>query len=195
MRKLLQDLKRDWAKPPNLITWVRIALCLVPGIVYLRIANGTSHDWAWAPVIWFGGVVLTDPLDGMVARWLKMVTDLGKLLDPFADKLLIIAVGVSVSYVHHEFILPTAVIVARELWVTGLRSYAKWRYDVAIAASRSGKSKMIAQSVMAAMMLVPITGAWWHAMTWGVIGVTVGMTVLSGIEYSAVAWRLVRSEA
>ncbi|CAM3954625.1 CDP-diacylglycerol--glycerol-3-phosphate 3-phosphatidyltransferase [Cohnella lubricantis] len=86
----------------------------------------------------------TDKLDGYVARKYKMVTNLGKLLDPLADKLLISAALLMLAYLHMTPAWMVMVILGREVVVTAIRTVAS-ASGIALAADRLGKLKMVAQ--------------------------------------------------
>ena len=108
-----------------------------------------SFDWAYAATTALGIFALaslTDWLDGAIARARNLVTDLGKLLDPLADKILII--GALVALVDRQ-VAPmwmVVVIIAREFLITGLRTIAAHKHQI-LAAERVGKHKTISQIV------------------------------------------------
>lgn len=138
---------------PNVITVSRIALC--PVLFWLAISTDTT-----ARFVAFGLFVaagLSDILDGYLARRDNLVTDMGKLLDPIADKLLLVVTLVPVYLISHRggpldevpWIGPLPlwvllVIFGRELFITVFRAYAA-RRGVVIAAGWSGKRKAMFQ--------------------------------------------------
>lgn len=145
---------------PNFLTIFR--LLVVPIFVYLLI-DPSPLMLTWGTVL-FILAAITDYFDGMVARRLKAVSDTGKLLDPLADKILVMAALVMLvglrSDVDGEPWVPAwmvVVILAREMWVTGLRGIAASKGQV-IAAKAGGKWKNALQIIAVVCLLahVPI---------------------------------------
>lgn len=147
---------------PNLITMVRIAAC--PAIFFLAIAPGVSARlWAFVLFVVAG---LSDVWDGYLARRYGWITDVGKLLDPLADKLLMAATlipfylisndGSEIGRVPGWGALPMwvlLVIFGREILITAFRTYAA-RRGVVIAAGLTGKRKTLLQSFFAGGLLL-----------------------------------------
>lgn len=139
---------------PNVITVVRIGVC--PLIFVLAMSPGVGER-LWAFVL-FVAAGLSDVWDGWLARKYGWITDLGKLLDPLADKLLLAATFVPFYLISHrgpEGHLPwwgplplwvVVVIFGRELLITVFRSYAV-RRGIVIAAGKAGKRKALLQSL------------------------------------------------
>ncbi len=137
----------------------------------------------------FGICALTDFLDGWIARKKDMVTDLGKFLDPIADKLLILctmmAFCASPAYEHlHLWAFIAGVLVLmRELIVTSLRLLMAGKNTV-IAASWHGKCKTVSQTVFVLVaILEPVIHGPEYVLTYVVLAVMAVMTVFSGILY------------
>jgi CDP-diacylglycerol--glycerol-3-phosphate 3-phosphatidyltransferase len=126
----------------------------------------------------------TDGLDGYIARSRKMVTNLGKFLDPLADKLLISAALISLVEMQRLDAWIAVVIISREFAVTGLRLVAAAE-GLVIAASKLGKWKTVFQIIaVAALILQNFPFETWHfpfatIMVWA----AVIMTIVSGVEY------------
>ena len=99
--------KSDWYRLPNLVTEVRLLFCPVPAV--LLIAVLFYPELKWWPSLVFTLVVLTDALDGFLARKLNQITELGKYLDPFVDKLLINFTGSAICIIHPY--LTTAIVI------------------------------------------------------------------------------------
>ncbi len=133
---------------PNALSLVRIFL--VPVLVVFLIVVPRPYNLTAAVV--FLAAVLTDWLDGRIARSMRQVTTLGKLLDPVADKLLISASLISLVQVGRVPAWMAVLIVGREIAVTGLRAIAAAQ-GVIIVASDFGKAKMVAQ-VLAVTLLI-----------------------------------------
>src|SRR5947207_2857871 len=134
---------------PNVLTLLRIVA--VPVIVVALLGETPNGDALAAGV--FALAALTDGLDGYFARSRDAVTTFGKLMDPLADKLLIVAALVSLVSLDRLAAWVAMVIIARELAVTGLRAVAAER-GVVIAASGMGKGKTILQSAAIFALIV-----------------------------------------
>jgi len=194
---------------PNIITVARIAAC--PVIFFLAIAPGTTAR-AWAFVL-FVVAGLSDVWDGHLARRYGLITDMGKLLDPIADKLLLLATFVPFFIVSHSGaeidLIPwwgempvwvMVVIFGREIFITAFRSYAA-RRGVVIAAGKSGKRKALFQALFVGGLLLwyPLSRfsvargwsgpfwdfwAWFHGAWVGItLGVAIVLTVYSMVDY------------
>ena len=128
----------------------------------------------------FGVAALTDAADGHVARSRNMITDFGRLADPFADKLLVGAALASLVMIDRLALWIALVVGVREAAVTVLRWHAA-RRGVVISASPLGKAKTGAQmTAILMLMLVPDPGAGWVD---AVLLTVVALTVASGVQY------------
>jgi CDP-diacylglycerol--glycerol-3-phosphate 3-phosphatidyltransferase len=160
---------------PNVLTLLRILA--VPVIVVALLGETPNGDALAAAV--FALAAFTDGLDGYIARSRGSVTTFGKLMDPLADKLLIVAALISLVSLGRVAAWVAMVIIARELAVTGLRAVAAER-GVVIAASWMGKLKTILQ-VAAVFALIAA-----HPAPLAVnvlVYAAVAMTVISGADY------------
>jgi CDP-diacylglycerol--glycerol-3-phosphate 3-phosphatidyltransferase len=157
---------------PNVLSAARIALAPVMAAVVVAHPDGSLLAGAL-----FAAIALTDIVDGHLARSRGLITPLGKLLDPVADKALIIAALASLVWVDRLALPVVGVIVAREVLVTALRAHAARRGSV-LAAGASGKAKMFLQvaMVLALMTVTDPFAAWVDVL----VGATVALTVLSG---------------
>jgi CDP-diacylglycerol--glycerol-3-phosphate 3-phosphatidyltransferase len=165
---------------PNALSLTRILL--VPWIIVL-VLNDPDGSVAAALVFAAGGV--TDILDGHIARTRGLITAVGKLFDPLADKLLVLGALGSLVAVDRLPLWVAAVIVAREVVVTAVRAHAARRGEI-LPADNVGKVKMGFQVAMVlALMAVPDTGAAWVQL---LVAATVSLTVASGVRY-LLAWR------
>jgi CDP-diacylglycerol--glycerol-3-phosphate 3-phosphatidyltransferase len=140
---------------PNIITLARIALA--PVIALLPFIEGSAPK-----LIAFGvflAAAISDIYDGKLARRRAEITDLGKLLDPIADKLLLLATLIPIywitRYPMHQYAIPwwghlpvwvAVLLLGREVFMTAFRAFAR-RRGVTIAAGRAGKFKTIVQDV------------------------------------------------
>jgi CDP-diacylglycerol---glycerol-3-phosphate 3-phosphatidyltransferase len=141
---------------PNSLTLVRIFLVPLLVVVLLtefegRLIFGVRKELVGAAI--FGLASFTDWLDGYLARRRQQVTALGQVIDPLADKLLVSAAFISLVQMGLAPAWMVAVIVGRELAVTGLRSIAYSR-NVAIPASRLGKAKMTSQVICILLLIL-----------------------------------------
>ncbi|TFD24515.1 CDP-diacylglycerol--glycerol-3-phosphate 3-phosphatidyltransferase [Cryobacterium lyxosi] len=175
---------------PNLITVVRILLA--PVFVWMLLADNGAHDaLRWAAAVLFIIAIATDGIDGMIARRHNLVTDLGKILDPIADKILTGGALVCLSILGELPWWVTIVIFVREIGITVFR-FVMLR-DRVIPASRGGKLKTIAQSVAISLALLPfwlVFGEWVHWVNTATMAIALVLTVVSGVDYLISAWRL-----
>jgi CDP-diacylglycerol--glycerol-3-phosphate 3-phosphatidyltransferase len=160
---------------PNALTLLRILA--VPVVVVALLGESADGDTLAAVV--FALAALTDGLDGYFARSRDAVTTFGKLMDPLADKLLIIGALVSLVSLDRLDAWVAMVIIAREVAVTILRTIAAER-GIVIAASWLGKVKTVLQ--IAAIFALIATNP---APTWVNVLVYIALvaTVLSGADY------------
>ena len=174
---------------PNIITVIRILLA--PIFFWMLLAdNGADGALRWWAAVLFIVAIGTDGIDGAIARRNNLVTDLGKILDPIADKVLIGAALVALSLLGELWWWVTIVILLREFGITIFRFIAL--RDRAIPASLAGKAKTIVQSVAVSLFLVPLwtlLGDWVLVVNWVVMGLALALTVFSGIEYLWQAWK------
>jgi CDP-diacylglycerol--glycerol-3-phosphate 3-phosphatidyltransferase len=190
----------------NLVTFSRILVAVLFLVFFLR-----PEVWAkWTAGLLFAWGAFSDYLDGFLARKYKLKSNFGILMDPLADKILVLTV--LVAFVQQQLVPSWMVILiaAREFLITGFRQVAQSK-NVIIAASRAGKHKTVSQivaiSVILAIVCVRATveqtqGQWDQVLSrWGVWGdrledfVVYGpyglmfyatvMSILSGIDYVA----------
>ena len=161
----------------------------VPLVVALYAWN-FPHNEAWATAL-FCVAMATDWLDGRIARRRGMTSSLGSLLDPIADKILVIAVLVMLVEKDVAPAWMVAAIVAREFLVSGLRLAALER-GVVLAARDLGKLKTWAQAMAAALGGFAAAGAWDDAVGWWALLVALILTWVSGLDYARIAPRLLR---
>ena len=163
----------------------------VPVVALLFVWEFPAHDY-WATGL-FCLAMSTDWFDGRIARS-RGTSDLGSLLDPVADKLLVITVLIVLI---GRGVFPAwmvAAIVARELLVSGLRLAAIER-GVVIHARDLGKLKTWSQAVAAAIGGLAAAGAWSDSLAWWALLVAVVLTWVSGLDYARVAPGLLRGRA
>lgn len=142
---------------PNWITYLRLAV--IPLFVAL-LANDPSRTMVILATILFVFAALTDYVDGYIARRYGAVSDIGKLLDPLADKILVLAALVMLTSLRSDVFgdpwVPgwlVVLVLARDVWVTGLRAVAASQ-GVIVAASASAKWKSGLQMVAIVLLLL-----------------------------------------
>ena len=160
---------------PNKLTMLRIIL--IPVFLVLVLVESIPLHYLWALIV-FLAACITDTLDGHIARSRGLVTDFGKLMDPLADKLLVMSALVAFIPVADVPVWVVVVILGREFMVTSLRL---------IAADKWGKVKTISQMIwlnytLLMLWLFPEAG-WAHTVFVVLMGIVVATTVLSGANY------------
>lgn len=173
---------------PNKLTVIRIILVPVFMLFYML-----NADWAIYPsLIIYIAAAITDQLDGHLARKNNQVTTFGKLMDPLADKMLVLAALVcfvekDVPYITSWVIV---IILAREFIVSGIRMLAMGENHV-IAASIWGKAKTVSQFILTVAVMVFQAAALYLPMITPVTDVLIGimtvvvvvLTLFSGWDY------------
>lgn len=172
------------------LTVARIAAA--PFVIVLYVWDFHGHAY-WATGL-FVAAMATDQVDGWLARRQSRSTALGSLLDPVADKVLVLA---TLIVLVDAGVFPgwmVAAIVARELMVSGLRLVALER-GVVLQARDLGKLKTWAQAVAAALGGFAAAGAWDDSIAWWSLLVAVVLTWLSGLDYARLAPSVLRGQA
>jgi len=174
---------------PDQLTLVR-ALA-VPVVVTLFAWDFEDHVY-WATAV-FAVAMATDQVDGWLARRRNQTSAFGSLLDPIADKVLVLA---ALTMLIAEGVAPAwmvAAIVAREIAVSGLRLAALER-GVVMSARDLGKLKTWAQTVAATIGGLQAAGAWATDVAWWALLFATILTWVSGLDYARVAPRVLRGE-
>lgn len=161
----------------NALTILRILLVPVYGVLLMR-DDGQGSRWAAAAV--FAVAMLTDRLDGHLARSRGLVTNFGKLSDPIADKALTGVAFVLLSALGELWWWVTVAVLVREWGVTALR-LALIKVEV-LPAGRGGKAKTALQAVALVMLTAPLTGPA-HAVAVAVMALAVLVTLVTGVDY------------
>ena len=162
----------------------------VPVVVTLFAWPFPNHAY-WATAL-FIVAMATDQIDGWLARRWNQTSAFGSLLDPIADKVLVMA---ALAMLIAEGVAPAwmvAAILAREFLISGLR-LAAIEKGVVIAARDLGKLKTWAQALAVAVGGLAAAGAWSDDLAWWVLLVAVVLTWASGLDYARVAPRLLRT--
>ncbi|KAA9129940.1 CDP-diacylglycerol--glycerol-3-phosphate 3-phosphatidyltransferase [Microbacterium caowuchunii] len=168
---------------PNAITIVRI-LC-APVFLWMLLADGGADGaLRWGAAALFIVAIATDGIDGHIARRNDIVTDLGKLLDPIADKVLTGCAFVGLSILAELPWWVTAIVLVRELGITVYRLMVV--SDHVLAAAWMGKLKTVAQAVALSLALLPLAtlvGDWIGWVNTVTMWIAVILTIASGIDY------------
>ena len=175
---------------PNKLTLGRIFL--VPFIIVFLVVGEKVPNYTAGAI--FLAAVLTDWLDGQIARNTRQVTTLGTLLDPIADKLLISTALIALVQVGRAPAWMVVLIVGRELAITGLRTIAASQ-SIIIHASDFGKYKMIAEVAAVTLLILD-----WPP-EWAFIGISslgvlclwgaMALSIASGIDYFLKFWKVI----
>ncbi len=191
--KNLLQLQCQLVNIPNCITLFRLILT---ALFIISVSQGT-HTCSVVALVAFIFAAASDWLDGYLARKMNLVTSLGKLLDPLADKILVSAGFIYLSSLGLCPVWVTCTIIAREFMVTGLRQIAVEK-GVVMAADRLGKWKTTFQLTFIIACLFHITlnygySAWlsWlatlsqpdHSIVPLSLWIATILTVLSGFNY------------
>jgi len=179
---------------PNILTLGRIATA--PLLVYLLLLPGPTAAGLAAAIFFLA--TITDFLDGYIARNYGSGTTLGKFLDPLADKVVVISALIMLAGTPQLPRVPAwmvAVLVIREIMVTGLRAIAAAE-GVVMAAEELGKYKMVLQSIAIQGLLMRYT--YFHidffAAGMFILWIAMGLSIWSGIDYYVGALRLLTLE-
>ena len=189
------DVKPSIWNVPNALTALRIVM--VPFFAWALLVDG-GDSVLWRTVAWaiFGAAMITDKIDGDLARKHNLVTNFGKIADPIADKALTGMAFIGLSIIGDLWWWVTILVLLREWSVTLMRlSIAK---HVVIAANRSGKLKTMLQALGLSLLILPlrlVDGAlevpalvlWWVGVV--LLAAAVVMTLYSGYEFFRDAFR------
>lgn len=180
---------------PNVITMARILF--VPFFVWTLVEfNDPESAARWISVLVFIIIMASDGVDGAIARKRGLITNLGKLLDPIADKALLGGALVTLSVLGEVSWWITAIILIRELGITAYR-FVVIRNEV-IAASSGGKLKTIFQGIMVGFVVSPLTswfGDWYPIFETALVFFATVLTVTSGFQFVAAAVRARKERA
>jgi len=175
---------------PNILTLSRIAA--VPAVVLLLMFE-SKENCLWAAIV-FTVASLTDWLDGYLARKWKIVTILGKFLDPLADKLIVMAALIMLIPLDRVPAWTVLVILSRDLIVSGIRSIASSE-GIVIDASNLGKYKTVFQMIAIVGLLVHYRYHWFFGVEFDflypsfhnagifIYYISLFLTVWSGADY------------
>ncbi len=186
---------------PNFLTALRIVLVPVFGWALLQ-DGGDSIQWRLIAFVVFVGAMITDKIDGDLARKHNLITNFGKIADPIADKAITGMAFIGLSITGEIWWWVTILVLLREWSVTLLRlSVLK---HVVIAAASSGKLKTVLQSIALSGLVLPLPhgdahggafdvfspwGEWLFYLSQVFLAAAVAMTLWSGYEFFRDVWR------
>ncbi|SFN74584.1 CDP-diacylglycerol--glycerol-3-phosphate 3-phosphatidyltransferase [Mycetocola miduiensis] len=177
---------------PNAITVVRILLA--PVFMWMLLADdGADGALRWAAAALFVVAIATDGIDGAIARKQGLVTELGKLLDPIADKVLTGGALVALSILGELPWWVTIIVLVREIGITVHRMIVAT--DHVVAAAWMGKLKTLAQAVAISIALAPLyllLGDWIFWVNGALMTIAVLLTIASGLDYVLTALKASR---
>ncbi len=190
---ILPSRMANWFKRiPNWLTFLR--LILIP--VFVAVLIEPSRNSLNIAAVLFVLAAFTDYADGYMARRYAAITDFGKLFDPLADKILVMAALVMLVSLRDDTcssLVPgwmVVLILAREFWITGLRAFAA-KDGTVIAAKSGGKVKSFLQmvSILALLLYDYSFSLFGYRVTWQFVGlnllvVSLAFSYLSAIDYS-----------
>ncbi|GAA1468650.1 CDP-diacylglycerol--glycerol-3-phosphate 3-phosphatidyltransferase [Microbacterium thalassium] len=179
---------------PNAITIVRILFA--PVFLWMLLADaGADGALRWWAAVLFIVAIATDWVDGYLARKYEIVTDLGKLLDPIADKALTGIAFVGLSILGELPWWVTIIVLVREIGITIYRLVVV--SDHVLAAAWMGKLKTFAQAIALSLALLPLwtlVGEWIWWVNGVAMAIAVVLTIASGIDYIVAEVRAARSK-
>lgn len=169
-----------YRQTPNLITISRIAM--VPAVLWLILTEWDSYVGRTFALLLLVLAASTDGIDGAIARKRDLVTNLGKILDPIADKALLSGALIALSIQGAVPWLATLLILGRELFITGYRLAVANRR--VIAATGGGKFKTVMQIISVSLYVAPLgfLGLWYLWFSDAVLWFTVVVTIWSGLR-------------
>jgi len=174
---------------PNALTTLRILMVPFFGFALL-IHGGDSVGWRLLAFLLFVAAMVTDKVDGDIARSRHLITNFGKIADPIADKALTGMAFVGLSVIGELWWWVTVVVLVREWGITLLRLWLAGD-GLVVAANRGGKAKTVLQTVALASLVLPLrllnggwdtigTALWWVAAV--LLGFAVLVTVVTGVD-------------
>lgn len=166
---------------PNKLTFIRLVLA-VPFIYFLQESNAEGFVYRMIAFALFVVASLTDFFDGYLARKYNLVTDFGKLMDPLADKILVISALVLFVELRYIPAWMSIIVIAREFLISGIRMLAAAKGEV-IPAGKLGKYKITSQMIVILIMIV--VGNQWY--NYYLMLIPIILTLWSGWEYTSKA--------
>ncbi len=170
---------------PNKLTIMRLFLTIIFVIFYmLSIPYDEMSSFRILSLIVFVIASLTDALDGYIARKYNLITSFGKLLDPLADKVLVVCALLCLLVTKEVPLIGVLVVVIREFSISSIRLVATEK-GIVIAASKMGKIKTISQMISIILILAKFydINMTCYYITYSIYYISVVFTVLSLVDY------------
>jgi CDP-diacylglycerol--glycerol-3-phosphate 3-phosphatidyltransferase len=175
---------------PNALTTLRIVMVPFFGWALL-VDDGGSGGWRWVAYALFALAMITDKVDGDLARKHDLVTNFGKIADPIADKALTGMAFVGLSIIGELWWWVTIVVLIREWGITLMRLWLV-RQGVVLPAGQGGKLKTMVQTFALGLLIIPLRMfdgfwepvgevGWWIAVV--LMAAAVALTVWTGVVY------------
>ncbi|MEM7268248.1 MAG: CDP-diacylglycerol--glycerol-3-phosphate 3-phosphatidyltransferase [Pseudomonadota bacterium] len=188
------------ATVPNLLTLARVMAAPLVALLYLSLDRITA---GWAAFIIFSAASATDYLDGYLARKWDQVSGFGRMMDPVADKAMVVIAGALLMALYElswVVVAPMAAILLREVLVSGLREYLKGANILSV--TRLAKYKTTCQLfAIGALILAEPLGASYPGL--GVVAEWIGLaslwlaaalTIITGWDYLTKGMAVIREE-
>ncbi len=187
--------KSQFLNLPNALTIVRILV--IPVVIALLYPKHGPRSDMWAAVL-FGLAFCTDFIDGHIARRTQTITRLGQILDPLADKLIVLSAVLLLIHLGRMDAIIGILLLGRELAVSGLRSFASSE-EILLPSSRSAKIKTVAEGfALGFLMAGPENHQWgipWMKMGEVLIFVALALALWSGAFYFVQYYRAVKARS
>ena len=175
---------------PNYLTYFRIAV--IPALIVVYLVRDYMGHWGYYIACGlFVTASITDWLDGYVARIWQAQSNIGRFLDPIADKLLVATALLLLVNYDHADLLPAIAIVCREILVSGLREFLA-EIRVGVPVSRLAKWKTGVQMGAITFLLLGVGGPdWLHAALIGriLLWIAAALTLVTGYAYVKTGWK------
>jgi CDP-diacylglycerol--glycerol-3-phosphate 3-phosphatidyltransferase len=169
---------------PNILSFIRILL--IPFIIFF-IFNSDSKSYIWAFLL-FSIAAFTDFLDGFIARSTDSITEFGKILDPFADRLLIISLLICLLMIERISLIGTIIVVARDIFIV-IGYLILMKRDEYLAVSILGKISTLILMISIAILLLKL-----YPYDIYIFYVACCLSLLSGIDYLIKFNKLLKNE-
>lgn len=171
---------------PNILTFIRILA--VPVVIFFMQKGFVQEQYfLWATII-YGFAFVTDQVDGYLSRVLDQSTVLGEILDPIADKIIVLCVLIQLTYLNYIPAWIVMVLLTREILINGLRAFAQTR-GLSILPSLSGKVKVYFQAFgLGFLMMSSYSGLSQfpiHKIGMLLVYISLFLSITSAFDYSA----------
>lgn len=173
-------------KIPNYLTGFRIAI--IPMVAVVFFMDGLWTYWAAWALFTIAGV--TDYFDGMMARKWNVQSNLGRFMDPIADKLLVAVCIMLLVHGNRVDLLPAILVIFREIFISGLREFLADK-EINVPVTFLAKIKTTVQMfAIGGLLLAPGTPDWWHFQFLSnlLFWVAAILTIITGWQYFRASW-------